>query len=513
MRFAAIVLCLIVFSCHHQVKQEINVPEKIVSVIDEAGDNKDELMKVVAHYQQVGDPLKLKAAFFILKYLPYQFHYEGQTVDKFKTFCRSIDSMARGGAGIDYSHLEDSFNLVLNSIEKNQLSKVKDMQSLTAELLIENIDLAFQSWKYPWAKSLSFEQFCRFILPYKLKNERPERWRIFFQKKYQWVLDSVGQNSDPQVACKLINEDLKKWFYFADLTFPFHPDFSDLLKLRTGRCPEETQIAAYAMRAMGIPVTLEYVPFWANRNSGHDWNALIKSDKNIPFLGTEVDPGLYKIEFPMPGSLRSKRAKIFRWTYESNVDKTGLLLDELPPALANDKFQDVTNKYVITKDVKVSVPEKFNEYEQAFLCVFNLGWKPIWNSKVKNGRATFTNMGTGILYLPVVDEDGSYIPIGDPFILQEDGSKKSIASSGAMLDSISLRRKYPAGDDNEVVKGNTYELFCWNNKWKSLGKQVAVADSLRFRNVPANSLLWLRNLTEGLQERIFLMEKNKQVWW
>jgi hypothetical protein len=32
-------------------------------------------------------------------------------------------------------------------------------------------------------------------------------------------------------------------------------------------------------------------------------------------------------------------------------------------------------------------------------------------------------------------------------------------------------------------------------------------------HVPKNSVLWLRDLTKGREERIFTYENGKQVWW
>lgn len=36
---------------------------------------------------------------------------------------------------------------------------------------------------------------------------------------------------------------------------------------------------------------------------------------------------------------------------------------------------------------------------------------------------------------------------------------------------------------------------------------------LDYEGVPAGHLYWLRDLTEGVEERIFTYEQGKQVWW
>ena len=72
----------------------------------------------------------------------------------------------------------------------------------------------------------------------------------------------------------------------------------------------------------------------------------------------------------------------------------------------------------------------------------------------------------------------------------------------------------PRNDDNFIVEGENYELYYWNNKWISLGKQIGKdTQYLEYSNVPDKALLLLRNHTKGKEERIFTYENNKQVWW
>ncbi len=79
---------------------------------------------------------------------------------------------------------------------------------------------------------------------------------------------------------------------------------------------------------------------------------------------------------------------------------------------------------------------------------------------------------------------------------------------------ISHFRFLPRNYDNFIREGEEYELFYWNQKWISLGKQKGTATQyLEYTNAPKNALFWLRNLTKGREERIFTYENGKQVWW
>lgn len=71
----------------------------------------------------------------------------------------------------------------------------------------------------------------------------------------------------------------------------------------------------------------------------------------------------------------------------------------------------------------------------------------------------------------------------------------------------------PRNDDNEISPGDEYELFYWNDRWISLGKQTASDYMLEYTNVPKGALLWLRDLTRGREERPFTYENGIQIWW
>ena len=59
-----------------------------------------------------------------------------------------------------------------------------------------------------------------------------------------------------------------------------------------------------------------------------------------------------------------------------------------------------------------------------------------------------------------------------------------------------------------------YELFYWDmNGWVSLGQQQAEDLTLTFDKVPDNALLILRNWTRGRDERIFIYENDRQIWY
>lgn len=65
-------------------------------------------------------------------------------------------------------------------------------------------------------------------------------------------------------------------------------------------------------------------------------------------------------------------------------------------------------------------------------------------------------------------------------------------------------------DGNGIFPGQDYELFYYSlDGWVSLGRKPADSDSLTFDSVPSGALYWLKNYSEGREERIFTYENGK----
>lgn len=491
-------------------------PDKVEIALSQAGANRGELEMVINHYQKSGEKQKLKAAYYLIANLPGQYYFSGKGVYKCRTIFYKLDSLSKINE-IEYTRVWDSLQLQIDTANLTGITKVKDIEVIKGKYLIDNIESAFRAWKNPWAKSLSFEEFCRYILPYKMRNEQPGNWRTHFEKKYKGLKNSLIDTNSRLEACMHVNQDLKSWFYFTKLNVPFDLSPEDLLLTRSGKCPQQVQMAAYAMRALGIPVTMDGVPYWPNRNSRHDWNALIDGTKPIAFLGAEINPTVYKLEFPSPGTHASKRAKIFRASYEMNSDlEANSNIAELP-ALFKERYQDVTADYIPVTSLDISLSGKYGGlgYRSLFLTVFNnRKWKPLDYSPIDGQTATFKDLGNNnIVYLPVFFDENEIITAGLPFILSPTGEIRKIQPSNKEKVSFNIDRKYPSGADNEIVPGQNYELYYWNDSWKLHSRTIATSKILTFVNVPKGALFWLKNLDKGYQERIFTVDKNKISWW
>ena len=144
--------------------------------------NKEELRKVLDHYKR--DSLKYQAVCFLIQSMPFHAGYEGNAL---KQYYRYFDLYAQGKLG---PH-EVIDSLKENSFSVSQLRRIEDIANIDSSLLVQNVDWAFKVWReQPWGKNVSFDNFCEFILPYRLGDEPLGFWREDIYKRYNPILVS-----------------------------------------------------------------------------------------------------------------------------------------------------------------------------------------------------------------------------------------------------------------------------------------------------------------------------------
>lgn len=80
--------------------------------------------------------------------------------------------------------------------------------------------------------------------------------------------------------------------------------------------------------------------------------------------------------------------------------------------------------------------------------------------------------------------------------------------------SVDVVKYVTRNDKNGVYPGHTYELLYFDRgEWVSLGEKVATADYIEYDNVPSGALYWLRNRTEGKEERPFTVVNGRVRFW
>ena len=422
------------------------VTPEIEATLSKAGENREELLRVIRHYQEEGDSLKLKAALFLIENMTYHYFYESKESIQYYNALDSALSTVKTKNSQILTDLTDSLAGVYSPL--NQQIK-KDIYHISADYMIRSIDEAFNIWETsPWCQHLNYDDFCEYLLPYRLKDgtlieEREAIRNVLIDEKLKALLNSFQYSSEMQSsafrACIAVNDKLKE---LDPEHSPNNPlsiyKLSTRAKIPAGVCDEYAIITATVMRSLGIPVGIDYTPQWPNRSLGHTWNTLLSnSGKILSFGGADTNTNvLHKPD--------AKMAKVYRLSYAINPDFINMLQSEkqIPSTLNNPHVKDVTSDYMRTSTIYI--PITYNrKHTYAYLAVFNNNkWIPVCFEQRKNNSFCFKNIGRDIVYLPVYYEKGEIISMADPFLLDKNGNIKCLQADLDNKEKVILYRKH-----------------------------------------------------------------------
>jgi hypothetical protein len=393
----------IFISCSSHYSPEI---EKVLQL---AGNNRKELETTLKHYSRnPADSLKLRAAEFLIINMPnkYSVYYDAPW--------RNVATVRlRWTSSSDKRKVLDTYKLGEQVIQE-------DIKHITAEYLINNIDLAFKVWRErPWGKHIPFDAFCEDILPYRIDTEPLENWREKVLICFAFMDTVLNQSTISAVeACSKINELLPQ--FRIDNDFP-HMSFSQLVSSTRGTCDNMAALAAFSMRALGIPVTVEFTPKWIELPTGHAWNAVRDSTGNyVSFMG--VDSGPYQ---PHQGNTL-KKSKVYRKTF---AIQQNLPTDNIPSLLRKNKnIKDVSAEYEDCRDTVIVhlkyPPETPVEYVYLANKYKDQMYPVAWAAIKKDSTVTFTSIGNDVLYFPLYYyAHNKQTPAGDSFRVDTTGNK------------------------------------------------------------------------------------------
>lgn len=325
--------------------------KKLNLVFEMSGENQHELKQVLRHYKESGDILKYKAAEFLISNMLFDnFFYDGDIIQRYDTIFKIFKSLRQEGVYdsdppelmTEWKRIEQTYG----AIKLSNLIKKYDNQSVSADFLIHNIDIAFEAWRNsPFYNPSRFDDFCEYILPYRVSNESIERYRDRYYDDYRLLIDTARSINEVVYGFHLELRWNRKyrssglmWDYPLDLSV------SKMEIARRGACRHNTTFQTLVMRACGLPVAIDRA-IWANRSTGHSWNVVMLDDGRIfPFDALSRD----SIKFSY------KPAKIFRSQYSFCLKKfEELKSSDMPQGLMRANEVDVTGEYCKTVDVEI----------------------------------------------------------------------------------------------------------------------------------------------------------------
>lgn len=377
-----------------------------------AGDNRGELEKVLTHYKN--NPEKLEAARFLICNMPRWYGYEGWQLD-----IKPVLIQKNKGEIVPKEVIEKWRRVSFYS-----LPKVYDAKVITADYLIENIDLAFDVWKrYPWNQKFGIWWFLRI-------NPPISYWRwtvVVVEKVVSWPLhsdlDSAYRGNDVIEACKAVDKELKRVHYRWDTDLNIPGQRADFLfYYRVGFCREACDVTLYAMRACDSGCLRTFCLF-----------TRISTSTLLDYF-TGYNRKIYSVRVQwvwgipnQPRKRRTKRGKVYRYCFGVQEEPfSGITKDEKVPALFRNRFiKDVTANYY--GENKVSIPVQSQALRNMFIWVFSVRvdglrygiWRTaikemqlsgIWNliSSINHWSRTGTTTGRQVIRLFICGKEYPY---------------------------------------------------------------------------------------------------------
>lgn len=454
-----ILLGLLIFLGWQVIDRWISGEETITSLeaaLHSAGDNRQELEKVLRHYQKnPADSLKYKAACFLIENMPSYTYTVGEQLENYKTYFLSLKESKKTP-----EEISDSIKKAFGPIGK--LERKYDIYEVDSAYLCHNIEWAFKVWKeQPWGKNVSFETFCEYLLPYRIDNEPLSYWREQYYKKYNSLLDSLKITDslgveDPVVVANYLLKNLPdlKYRYTGTTPISFGHIGPEYVQYLTGSCKEVTDFEVYLFRALGIPCAIDFVPARSTVNAGHFW--LVVIDKN----GED-----YMSEFPSAlGLVRNswwfswdETPKVYRSTFSVNrelYEKMAVFGEEVYPFWRVPKFIDVTQSYAYHYKKELLIPpsklyKEKRDGKIAYLCISSRNnWVPIDWAEYDTDKLTFRNLKKGTTVRVATYEKGILHFVTDPFYVDKETNEICFYSVDKEKHDVVLYSKYNLNDED-----------------------------------------------------------------
>lgn len=484
-------------------------PDDVEAVLNKAGSNRPELEKALAYFMEKGDEQMLQAAYFLIRNM--DIHYSETYVWQ-----------DREGNKVEFSEFDyPNFALAVDAIDSIRKERgglefrdtvIYDVESITGQFLIDNIHCAFESWRTSKFRDIPFDDFCEYILPYRITVEPVQEWRQTYQKKYRWMTESLWENSLEKVLV-YAGLDFNIWFTSTWGKETRNEPLSrlgaqQLLFRKKGACEDIAALQVFSLRSQGIPASYNIITYWATSMGSHFVNNVF-TEKMDPLRldvtnNTVVNRGLNR-----------EPAKVFRVTYSKRPETVAMQEDveNIPPGyLQMCNYVDVTSEWWETSDLTVSLFAGKKE-RITYAYVFNYGdWKPAWWGKTNGDSVTFADMPVGAVFLPAYYRNGWMIPAGFPVINKKEGAV-------CLKPDLQHTRSIEINQQDNYLKfrpGKRYELFYWDTDWESAGIQIPSKESTRmvFKDVPSNALLILiPEYTAGKERPFIIDESGARHWW
>ena len=492
------------------------------------------------------DSLKQKAKTYLMEHAPMHWMRKSVSMDKYLETLRDINH--RYVYPESWEKLKHLIESNAQPVGRDWTDVVYDADMLTAGFLDRQVERAFHWWrKGKYARHLSFEEFCEYLLPYRFCNEQLEDYFDELSATYAPCLRELDDNamkagSAYWAAQRLSEEIVRRRGYHLGTMLMLEPidlPYSALKEMHQGIENDYVLLTAMVLRACGVPAAIDYAPWpqYADSVRGrrtycHLWNSVLdNSGRTVPFsIGPD---GTHRQGFHL-----GPVGKVYRYTFARQPQSLSAMNEEygdsLPSLISSPFIRDVTSEYMET----VSIRAGFNDavgHHFAYLSVFrgdhsdngNRNWCPVAFAPIgSDHHATFSQMGRGVVYLPCLKSGNSPFQVsiaGYPIEVEPDGCvHQLIPISDRQQAQKTIVKQMPDRSDRMMAVNDVdmFELYSYGEHGeKYVGSFKASGGQLILENLPANTLFRLCRqiaVREGVYRhvsRLFTVKDGEVRWY
>lgn len=445
------------------------VPQGVEDALVLSGSNKGELKKVLRHYGwRQRDSLKYRAACFLIGNMKW--HFSARKVDgidpQFERFCEYADSVfyagwQETGGCLDslqaygrslkqtYAWLKDSIHRYVFQPSRVEWGNVVDLQAMKSNFLITHIDNAFEVWEQsPFAKHLSFQEFCEYVLPYRPARSYPFLYSgAELRRRFEKYVNADTAASLKKRISAYQNRVVEMRYILGDAPQKDIGIYN--LFFHGHECLDHAAYGCAVLRACGIPVMIEFCDAYRDFAGRHFYCVTLDSNRRWQTFNPESSlpgEGGWVLGVPM---------NLYRQYYAPQPGTPYYLRREgeyLPPLFASPCMRDVTAERAEVCRLTLPFPHKISN-RLAYLVAFQARRKmsPVtWGViDTVHQEVTFENALFGRLYFPAYYAGKELRFFGEPFYVEKDTAcaegyrvqyfHKDTANRGTVV----LTRKFP----------------------------------------------------------------------
>ena len=236
--------------------------KRLDNVLSLADTNRHELEKVLEHYQ--ADELKYKAACFLISNMLGHTRYDSLSVTRLQPYYDKLHEISLKYEGKKSLEWGRETNAYWEGVKPKAFSSLygmkADIYNLKAGWLIREIDLAFKAWQEnAYSHSESFDDFCKYILPYRIHNGicADDSRSAFYKRHAGWFSDGkldfqTRIDSLLYLYKHLVHND----FVAASLPMLSLGNFEYIGK---GLCDDRCRFNVSLLSSLGMPVVQEFI--------------------------------------------------------------------------------------------------------------------------------------------------------------------------------------------------------------------------------------------------------------